>query len=161
MSLARYLSKLGARLLSDGKVPTSALGAGAILQVVNSYASGQTTTTGTTVLAGMTKSITVNQGSSILAIVRAGVYGSNSSAWASTGRIYLFRDGSQQAISEHQGSISMSEQAHTHFISHHSGPLAAGTYNYEVKGQSTTGGSIAFNRDGAQMGQITLMEIAG
>jgi hypothetical protein len=35
MSLARYLSKLAARLSSDGKVPTSALGAGAVLQIVS------------------------------------------------------------------------------------------------------------------------------
>jgi hypothetical protein len=34
MSLARYLSKLGAMLGSDGKVPTSALGAGAVLRIV-------------------------------------------------------------------------------------------------------------------------------
>ncbi len=47
MSLARYLSKLGAMLGSDGKVPTNALGAGAVLQAVyathpNSTALGST-----------------------------------------------------------------------------------------------------------------------
>lgn len=136
---------------------------GTVLQVVNVYSSGTTTTTATypgVGLAGMATSITIRQGSIIFAIVRAGAYGANSSAWASTGRIILDRGGSIQAHSEHMGTITMSEQCYTHFISHHSGAMNAGTYAYTVKGASTTGGSISFNRDGNLMGQLTLMEIA-
>lgn len=68
MSLARYLSKLGALLNSDGKVPSGALasgaaranfGAGAVLKVVQMTISTQVTNSSTTFAAtGLSQAIT-------------------------------------------------------------------------------------------------------
>jgi hypothetical protein len=159
-----YVDNLQPNLGSQVEIPQLKPLTGSVVQVVNAYANATTTTTATyagVALSGMQLSITIEQGSSIYAVVRVGAYGNNSSAWASTGRVALDRDGTVYALSEHQGAISMSEQCYTHFASHYSGPLSAGTYTYTAKGSSTTGGSIQFNRDAGGMGQLTLMEIAG
>lgn len=147
----------GAKLLTD-KTP------GVVLQVVNAYSSGSMTTTSTSyvTVSGLSASITVQANSKILVFARSGIYGGGgSSSWVTTGRIAIYRGGSMQALSEHQGVISASEQAHQHSLTHLSSSLSAGTYTYDIRGQSTVGGSIVFNRDGSLMGQLTLMEIAG
>jgi hypothetical protein len=90
MSLARYLSKLGAMLGSDGKVPAAALGAGAaranfgagaVLQVVTaSYSSGISSTSTTWIDTGVSASITPSSSTSkILVLVDQAVeaYASN------------------------------------------------------------------------------------
>lgn len=146
----------GAKLLTN-KTP------GCVLQVVNAYASGSlTSSSGSYVtLSGLSVTITVQANSKILAFARSGVYGGGgSSSWATTGRIAIYKDGIMQALSEHQGPISASEQAQQQSLTHLSSSLSAGTYTYDIRGQSTVGGSIVFNRDGSSMGQLTLMEIA-
>jgi hypothetical protein len=157
------LSKVPATALASGAARTN-FGAGAVLQVVNAYSSGSMTTTSNAyvVVSGLSVAITIQANSRILVLARSGVYGGGgSSSWATTGRIAIYKDGTMQALSEHQGPISASEQAQQHSLTHLSSSLSAGTYTYDIRGQSTVGGSIVFNRDGSSMGQLTLLEIAG
>ena len=160
MSNARNLARLLPN--ASGQLPDAAMASGSVLQVVNAYASSSITNSSGTpvVLSGLSASITIREGSQILAIARSGSYGNTSGGWQSTGYIYIFRGGVQQAKSEHMGIIDASQQCYMHCITHHSGSLAAGTYTYDIRGGSTLGGAITFNRDGAQHGELTLLEIA-
>ena len=89
MSNARNLARLLPN--ASGQLPDAAMSSGSVIQVVNAFASGSTSiSSGTSTLSGMTASITIQANSKLVIITRAGAYGSNSSAWASTGRIYLF-----------------------------------------------------------------------
>ena len=158
------ISTIGANSLAQSRILTAVQQpAGAVLQVVNAKATATTTSSSTSAvnLTGMSTNITVSAGSSILALTTAGIYGSgNGSSWSSTGRIWLYRGATVLSSSEHMGVITSLEQTYTHSIMYLDQSLSAGTYTYTVKGSSTTGGSLSFNRD-AYMGNLILMEIAG
>ena len=143
-------------------LPTTALPSGTIKQVVTAKATGTTTSASTSAVSlGISVSITVRAGSSVVALAVSGIYGSgNGGSWSSTGRIWLYRDSTVLSTSEHMGVITSLEQTSTHSIMYLDQSLSAGTYTYAVKGSSTTGGTLNYNRD-AYMGNLILMEVAG
>lgn len=105
MSLARYLSKLVARLSSDGKVPTSALGAGAVLQVAQAIKTDTfTSTSGSwTDVTGLSVSITpLFATSKILVITSLAAHGATTTGC--TGRVV--RDSTAIGVAASAGSRS-------------------------------------------------------
>lgn len=170
MSLARYLSKLGALLNSDGKVPSGALasgaaranfGAGAVLQVVQAVSTGvvNTSSTSYTDLTGLSVSITVAANSKILLIGTSGVY-SAGGTWPGGRLILTDSANSVLAFTEHIGTVTSEAQTSQHTIQHLTNAYSAGTYTFKLRCQSTVGSAVSWNRD-TQNGRFILMEIAG
>jgi hypothetical protein len=170
MSLARYLSKLGALLGSDGKVPAAALGAGAaranfgagaVLQVLQASATGivNTSSTSPVDLTGLSASISVSANSKVLIIGTSGMY-SGGGTWPG-GRLYIYdSSGTQYAFTEHMSTVTNEAQCHQYSLHHLTGALPAGTYTFKLCCNSIVGSATQWNRDNGN-GRLVLMEIAG
>lgn len=178
MSLARYLSKLGARLLSDGKVPTSALGAGAVLQVVQSVKTDTASGTNTSQadVAGLSASITPSSASSKILVI-LNING-NGTALGNHIRLSLMRDATQIAMGDAAGSRKRLSgwiynpdsygigSSVTTFLD---SPSTTSAVTYKVQASCEGGSGWWINRSsgdpdnaisGRTISSITLMEIA-
>lgn len=155
-----------ATLLSDdgaGRARKVDMPSGSVLQVVRATSTATTSTTSNSNvdLAGLAATITVQANSSILIHCTTGTYGPGGGGWGATGRVILTNSGNGTlAYGEHIGTISDEAQTHQHTFFHLVTGLSAGSYTYKLRGSSTTGGLIYFNRDSV-MGGLVLMEIAG
>lgn len=181
MSLARYLSKLGALLNSDGKVPSGALasgaaranfGAGAVLQVVSAvYNSNSSSSSTTLVDSGLTVNITPSSTSSkILVLYNLPLGGGANNSM--TSRTVLLRNAT--TIRDIVGVLYVSVQYPTYITSVDScclvdSPATTSTITYKVQFSRNSfagsyGGAVyAGSPAGTATNgcQITVMEIAG
>ncbi len=190
MSLARYLSKLGAMLGSDGKVPALALGAGAarenfgagaVLQVVQGNYTGATTIASNGYVAlPISATITpISTSSKILVrtVVHCGMAGSNEGLHgrlACNGSyvpIYGGAAGSRDQAWFHCGShmSSYEQYSATAEYLHSPNSVQALTYQIWARGHSasypvlinTCEGDYDALQTSRTVSSITLMEIAG
>ena len=140
---------------------SSSVGGGKVLQVVSTKAPGiLEITTNTPTSLGFPCSITVQENSKLLVSGMTGLYApSNSQAWSNVGRTYVFIDGSQVMMSEHDGTNTQEEQAHTVTVQYLSDPLSAGTYQVDLRATTVgnTPGPISYNRQG--IGSLIVMEV--
>ena len=154
----------GQVLSTNGSGALSWIGAGKILQVVSATSTGTTTTSTNADLAGLSASITVSANSRIIVQGSSGTYGTGSGgSWGATGKLRILDSSNNElSVSEHMGIITSNvEQTYQHSIFHVSATKSAGTYTYKLNGTSTvTWGSIQWNRGGALMGWLMLMEVA-
>jgi hypothetical protein len=178
MSLARYLSKLGAMLGSDGKVPSAALaagaaranfGAGAVLQVVSSVNNTQlivnpATSFGTWLDSGSQAIITPSSSSSkILVIVQQSHFHDATGAQGTGCRIN--RNGVDITTelgftTSYSGNGNRLHGYSTKVFLDSPASVSALTYKTRVVAY-TSSGSVIFQYGGTESpSSITLMEIA-
>lgn len=179
MSLARYLSKLGALLNSDGKVPSGALasgaaranfGAGAVLQVVQVSTSTQTGTTGSSYVnaTNLAASITPSSSSSkILVLVDYSTYTQSDNSINMGVRV--LRDGASaiwEDAAAHINNVNANVAIGTrNSILKLDSPATTNSVTYQVQIKRTsvagTGYAVYINGNTANTSTITLVEIAG
>lgn len=187
MSLARYLSKLGALLGSDGKVPSAALaagaaranfGAGAVLQVVQVVKSDVFSTSSTSFvdIAGLSVSRTPSSPTSKILVITDL---STSSATLTSNNTRILRDGSPIYKGDTAGTRPLGlgqNYAATDYGAMRTGgvfldsPGTSSSVTYKLQ-MLASGGTQYVNRtlgdrdtaqyDARSASSITLMEIAG
>jgi hypothetical protein len=177
MSLARYLSKLGALLNSDGKVPAAGLasgaaranfGAGAVLQVAWDRDSNSVATQSSTFVdGGVNASITPTSASSkILVFVKEPVTGDvdNDAQNYVEGQYRLMRDSTEVLLSNASVQFSRGGQmrgadAGFYYLD---SPNTTSTITYKTQykvSATPNGRSLSINSSG--VASMVLMEIAG
>lgn len=171
MSLARYLSKLGALLNSDGKVPSGALasgaaranfGAGAVLQVVQATTTGATSTSSNAYIATtLAVSITPSSASSkILVFGQMFIYGSTNTTQPN---ITLYRSGTELIGSYGLGNFYSTTGGYIEAIAAFSlldSPATTASRTYTLYGRNPSVVGTATFGDNGRTSVITAMEIA-
>jgi hypothetical protein len=151
MPISRYLSKLGTFLSSDGKVPTRALGSGAVLQVVQAVKT-DTASTASTIFSdviGLTAAITPSSAANN--ILRNGTNIAQPDSGAHKSTINHYPGGGTSAIGD---SVVWLDS-----------PSTTSTVTYKVQWRIDAGtgylnrhvGGVDYN----SVSSITVMEIAG
>jgi hypothetical protein len=147
-------------VLTTAGVPTSAMPAGSVLQVVQVYSTTQVSVSGSDVSIGLSKAITVQANSKVLVMSNYGWFNDGSaSAWSNAGTSRLFQGATALAFTEHNGTITGEAASWQISCNYLTASLTAGTYTFEVKHSRTIGGTHVCMRD-ARAGTLTLMEIA-
>lgn len=159
MSNARNIARLLPN--SSGQLSSVNVGAGMILQVVpliNTTTITINTATPVQILAG---SITVRQGSRILILSDTSWFSDQGASWNNAPSVYLYENGAQLAISEHQGVFNVSGASSQSIpLNYITGAKSAGTNTYSLRVNhvlSNTGGQVS--RD-SRATTLTLLEIA-
>jgi len=143
-----------------GSVPTSAMPAGSVIQVVQVYSTTQVSVSGIDVSIGLSKAITVQANSKVLVMSNYGWYNDGSGGgWSNAGTSRLFQGATALAHTEHNGTITGEAAAWQISCNYLTASLTAGTYTFEVKHSRTIGGTHICMRD-TRSGTLTLMEIA-
>ena len=143
-----------------GSVPTSAMPAGSVIQVVQVYSTTQVSVSGIDVSIGLSKAITVQANSKVLVMSNYGWYNDGSAGtWTNAGTSRLFQGATALAYTEHNGTITGEAAAWQISCNYLTASLTAGTYTFEVKHSRTVGGTHVCMRDG-RIGTLTLMEVA-
>jgi hypothetical protein len=176
MSLARYLSKLGALLNSDGKVPSGALasgaaranfGAGAVLQVIhNIYALWTTTTSTSAISTGLSATITP-AASSNKVLVRISANGIYNSSTSNSVFLMLYKNGSFLAYLDWNFSYNILSYGAAGSYEYLDSPSTTSATTYQLYWASANGSTIGINNysgsgsnDGRTKSSIVLTEIA-
>jgi hypothetical protein len=175
MSLARYLSKLGALLGSDGKVPAEGIadaavtaaklasgaaranfGAGAVLQVVNENPTlSFSTSSGTFASIGLSASITPSSATSKILVLATYLESSQTSNVSL--QTSLFRVATQLNITTGQYAASAGWLQTTNTTTFLDSPSTTSPVTYTIQARVSAGaGTLSFS----DKSSITLMEIA-
>jgi hypothetical protein len=147
-------------VITTAGVPTSAMPAGSVIQVVQVYSTTQVSVSGTNVSIGLSKAITVQANSKVLVMSNYGWFNDGSAGtWSNAGTSRLFQGATTLAETEHNGTITGEAAAWQISCNYLTASLTAGTYTFEVKHSRTIGGTHVCMRDG-RIGTLTLMEVA-
>lgn len=136
-------------------------GVGKVRQVVNANATATvSTTSGTPVSIGLSTTITVAAGSRLYVSTVVSAYGVGSGVWTGSSRLHLFVNGVEVWKNDHIGTVTSESQVWNIPLVYYGSALTAGSYTVDVRGSSTNGGTIDFNRSGNSGAILVVMEVA-
>ena len=147
-------------VLTTAGIPTSAMPAGSVIQVVTAgYSIGATTVNGAAITIA-TATMSVRANSKVYAMFQTGQLEVNSTAINAT--VYIEVDGTVFTPNGGDGTNHMFlglSARHAFTWSGITNPLTAGTHTFTVKG-STYGGNVTYNQQNKNQGLLVLMEVA-
>jgi hypothetical protein len=148
-------------MLTTAGVPSSAMPAGSVLQVVNSAASTNITSTSTSYVAsGHSITITPSSTSSKIFLLLNG-----GAPAQSTGReiyVNIYKDGTTLGVAATSKHGSAADNlTHAHSMSYLDAPNTTSAVTYEIYFKSNNGSNVAYNASANGYTFLTAMEIAG